>query len=956
MYHYLQYRPDKKEAWHLVDEKDVEGLDTPPAFLSVLKVDRDVEAVEYAGEDPLDHVKYRGPMYFDLDCADDIDAVLEASRTLLDKLVKQLGIDPEYIQCWLSGGKGVHFVIPEQLFGVKRPTKHLPIIYHELAKQVQVEYLDMGVYSGGKGRLWRCANIARPGKGTFKVGVTTEELRSMDAEGYSVLVAHPRPDLPVSMPPDNLVVPKAETAFKMAKRNADKRIRALKNAKTVPTEELRKLPETPGCIKKLITQGDCGDSNWNQAAMQVSAWIAARYEKSEESEYLADVVEPFVENVESSTRPTEKERRKEMRSQVSRAFSGRTKFAVGPLIKTIGEPCHECPLCRGDISFEQTAPGGEGEEPYDPHNRVKATRAGYLLVSDNGARNLTSFTFWPHTEIRRMVESVDGDYEEGPREAYIGTLVDDNGTKFEGVTIAEESWSSRSAMAKEIAGHGSAMLFCTDVELQRIYRSTLRFTVEASEEGTESMTETPVCGVLLESRGKTSMVHYIEHGASITPSGTAKGTIQSRFRYNGSRSLSPNLIDEDFPYVDDERLERALKSLCKVNEADSVAKIMGWFAACHLREHIHRVMPQFPLLNLWGNASAGKTMTAMLFAHLNGMDYQDSAEAVNMETTRIYPLKKFVSSSTTVPRMVEEVNEAGMKNRSAYMEIMGIFKAAWNRSTIQRGTPGKNGIRTEVDRVSSPIVFVSEQRPNRPAVRNRTIEVMLTAASREKEGRSKAFHEAYRYRHDLYRAAKAMLQYALNLSVDDVRDLIAEQEDLVPARMDERPSWSFRVSLAGLEFMKRALKRCDVDIEEDIDELRQALVESLKDNYVQIERDKRTSEVDRVLMSLDEMAGEPDDKQCGLRADEHYQRVGRWLKIDIRKVMSRYRRYCRSVSDTAIITDPSQMAELLEGEVYFDRLQQHEDNPAVELHVVDIEKMDDKGLRLVNFQEDGAVA
>lgn len=952
MFHYLQYRPDKKERWHLVAEDKLESLETPPAFLSVLKVDRCVEAVEEAGEDPLDHVRYKGPMYFDLDNGDDIEAVLESSRQLLDKLIKQFGIDPDYIQCWLSGGKGVHFIVPEQLFGVKRATKALPIIYHELAKQVAVDNLDLGVYSGGKGRLWRCANIARPGKGTFKVPVTLDELENMTAEDYEVLVAAPRPFEEPTLPPANLVIPRAQTAMKLAKRNADKRIKALKNAKTVPTEELRKLAETPGCITKLITEGDCSASNWNQASMQVAAWISARYEKSEEATYTAEVIDPFIANVESASRPSEKERRKELRNQIHRAFAGRTKFAVGPLIKTIGEPCHECPLCRGDMEFDQPAEGTSEEEPFDPANRIKASHKGYLLVSDNSARNLTSFTFWPEAEIRVMTETPDGEYLEGPREAMIGTLIDDRGTRFEDVTIREESWSSRTALGKEVSGRGTSMVFCTDVELQRIYHSILHFADQAREEGIESMTETPICGIYLERRGRTTLTHYIEHGASIMPSGSLQGTLQSRFRYNGAKGLSPKLIDADFPYHDDEDLETALKALCKVNEPPSVAKVMGWFAACHMREHIHEVMPQFPLLNVWGNASAGKTMTCLLFAHLNGMDYQREAEPVNMETTRAYPLKKFVSSSTTVPRLVEEVNEAGMKNRGAYMEVMGLFKAAWNRSTIQRGTPGKHGIRTEVDRVSSPIVFVSEQRPNRPAVRNRTIEVMLTAAAREKAGRSEAFQTAYQRRYDLHRAAKAMLQYALNLTVEQVADLLAAQDHLVPDTMDERPRWSFKVALAGLEFMKQALYRCEVDLRDELETLRQALSKNLFENYLEIERDKRTSEVDRVLMSLDQMAAEPEDRQCGLRSGEHYQRVGNWLKLDVQRLMTRYRRYCKSVGDPAIIADPGQLDELLKGEVYFDRMQPHEDNPAIHLHVIDLKKLEAKGVRMVNFEDE----
>ena len=79
MYHYLQYRPDKKESWRFVSAKQLETTTKPPAYISVLQVDQEVGALEDAGEDTLDLVKYKGPMYFDLDSNDDIDAVLDSS-------------------------------------------------------------------------------------------------------------------------------------------------------------------------------------------------------------------------------------------------------------------------------------------------------------------------------------------------------------------------------------------------------------------------------------------------------------------------------------------------------------------------------------------------------------------------------------------------------------------------------------------------------------------------------------------------------------------------------------------------------------------------------------------------------------------------------------------------------------------------------------------------------------
>lgn len=948
MYQYLQFRPDKKESWHLYDQGEVSKLGKRPAFLSVLAVDQDVDTVEEAGEDPLDVVKYRGPMYFDLDNSDDLDAVLESARELISKL-EDLGIDEDYIHCWLSGGKGLHITVPETLFGLKRATKQLPLIYKEIAKELEVDNLDMSVYSGGKGRLWRCEHVARPGTGTYKVGVGLDEIQDMDSQMYESLVANDRAPMPRAQPPSNLQASQAVTLYKKARQAASRAVKAMQTATVIPKEDLRKLTEMPGCIEKLITQGDCPESNWNQAAMQVGAWIATRYERKESGEYEKDVIDPFVTNVKSSSRPSEKERRKHVRDQVSRAFSGRTKFIMGPLIRTLGEPCGECALCRGDINFDDATKTEEekAEEPYHPSTRIKATKQGYVHVTEKAPRELTTFTFWPHTEIYDLeMNEVEGTYTESQRRGMVGTVIGHQGEETKNVHIPEDKWTSNRDMAKHLIGIEGATTTATDSDLSRIYLAVLAMSKDNLPEGERKiMTQTRICGVFLEKKGRRMVPHYIEAGSSIMPT-SDMGSIESRFRYSGAKNQSPSLIDEDFPYVDDTELEETLHNLFRINDPASVAKMIGWFAACHMREHIHHEIPQFPLLNIWGNASAGKTMSALLLAHLNGMDYQTTAEPLNMENATLFPLLKFLTTSTTVPRLVEEVNES-MMHRGNYSRCMGLFKAAWNRSTAPRGKTGPDGGNVDNNRVSSPIVYVSEQRTTKPAMRNRTIEVMLTAEGRETGDRDKHFEQAYAKRHSLYRAAKAMLQHSLTLSTEEAHERVKAESSRVP-KMDARPQFSFQVALAGLEFMCDSLDRCGIDVREDTDMLKDALSADLQDNRKKNETEKRTSEVDRVLQSWDQMAADPMES-TGLKAEDHYVKVGNKLKLDIKLSMTRYRRWCRSVGDPPAISDAGQLADLLEGETYFERIEEREDKPGAPLHVINLDKMKERGHNLFNF-------
>lgn len=47
MYYFLQFRPDKKEAWRLYTEEQLQSSDLPgpPAFQTVLMVDQNPEEV-----------------------------------------------------------------------------------------------------------------------------------------------------------------------------------------------------------------------------------------------------------------------------------------------------------------------------------------------------------------------------------------------------------------------------------------------------------------------------------------------------------------------------------------------------------------------------------------------------------------------------------------------------------------------------------------------------------------------------------------------------------------------------------------------------------------------------------------------------------------------------------------------------------------------------------------------
>lgn len=957
MNYFLQFKPDKKEPWRMYTEEQLQKADLPgrPAFKTVLMVDQNPEEVAEKGLNPVETVHYLGPMYFDFDDADDIDRVLADVNAVLDYLMNKLGIPEEFIACWLSGGKGVHITIPGQVFGVKKPTKFLPMIYREIMltvlKGAGLESpcsLDESVYSCGRGRMWRCEGVARPGSGTYKVGTTITELADMNSEEYHSIVASSRPPLMVKEPEKNVSFAKAEQLLKAAKVAATRKVRAMSEACVVPREAMRQWEGIPGCIEKLITDGDNGNSNWNQAAMQLAAYISARYEKSEEAEYMQDLVNPFLDNVESSSRPDRLERLKHVQGQLNRTFGGSIKFAPGALIATIGTPCRQCPICRSDVASGDTSQADVGN--FNSAVRIRWDPSGYYLVGEDNSRQLTNFTFWPSMEVFELEQYTNDSgqtvWRNSERKELYGRLIVDGSDVVSDIGIKEGAWSSKRDLIREIKGRDAAV-YGGDGEIQKILVALLKFARDKAEDKElDKMVNANICGVVLDRKDKATVAHYVEAGNAITSKGG-----RSPYRFNGSASQSPALINASNPLPDDKELEDAMRALCNVNEPVQVAQMLGWFVACHFRQHIQFDEPQFPLLNIFGNAGAGKSCLAMLMGNINGIDYT-KAELQNVEIGTLFPLTKYVSSSTTVPRLIEEVNPVQLGN-NRYGQILGILKAAWSHAPIQRGKIGPDReLTVSEDRVSSPLVYTSEQSAVAPALRSRSIEVRLQAKSLQNKHYRDSYKIAVKNRSALFRMARALVTVALGTSPSQIKAIMESKADLITPEMADRPRWSTQCVLTGLHMLIHTMNEFEVGGVEEVKRLEAELITYLGGRVNEVEMGKSASEVDRVLSSLNIMADDTFDERSRLFAGKHYWRQGDSVYLVLQSCLPRYHAYSKGIGEVPVIRQFHQLSQLLEGEVYYERTEPHPENPEVQVYVVNAKKLAEKGTTMNNFRRE----
>jgi hypothetical protein len=191
---FMYYQRQAESKWVLADAADRSARSTEAELCTFLDLNTDLEHPREA-----QGLKYRGPMVFDLDDEAPADCI-KPLHELLGKL-KANGVNLNAVSLYCSGGKGFHVVVPAAMFtgAMEAGYTDLPRIYREMAHSLYVSTLDLRIYSGGKGRMWRNPNIKRA-NGCYKVQITAAEAYAMSEGLYLELIQKPRPPIAIEPP------------------------------------------------------------------------------------------------------------------------------------------------------------------------------------------------------------------------------------------------------------------------------------------------------------------------------------------------------------------------------------------------------------------------------------------------------------------------------------------------------------------------------------------------------------------------------------------------------------------------------------------------------------------------------------------------------------------------------------------------------------------------------------
>lgn len=929
-FYYVQFRRDKKEAWKLVDEND--QLDHPPAFKTVLSLSGDPSAYAAEGIAAEDVIKYFGPMYFDLDGEGEIDEVLEAARGIVKSLTTEHNIPAEAIQAFLSGKKGVHLLVHPGVFGVTKARLLLPLVWKRFALKFDSKFVDRSVYSMGKGRIWRCCNIKRPDSGTYKVQIPLSELAEMTASAYAEAVKTTRPETAFAevVQPIPALVAFVDAATAAARKEIKDRKRALDS---VTVNDLRSVPGIPGCIEMLITQGDCPDSNWNQAAMQLAGYIAGRYHRDEEAEEYGELVEKFLENITSSSRPAKADREKELQAQLDRAFSGATKFSAGGIIRALGSSCGHCVICSRKSALAKA----EGEPAdghfYDEATSIRVTPDGIFMVGKDSSKlilNCGMQQTLSYVEFKKHEEWVVSG-------AYILSGGEIESTRT--VEIDEEAFNDRRRFCQVFSGSG-AVFEGNESELQKLYR-----TISRLRKGIEKMIRTTRAGILFRETEDGIFPSLVTRDEAYR-----KGQVPSEYVYSGPLAFAPTFANvPDFSTQDEVAdMVTTLRAVFEMNEPGLMIPAIGWTMACHLKTHLTHADRSFPMLNLCGTSHTGKSSTAFLLLALNAFPYR-KAPVWNAEVDTIYPLEEMVTTSTTFIRTIEEANETNAKRN--WPKLVGILKGSWDEAGIMKGAIKGRTTVTETRANSAPIMYLSEQAFPIQSIRTRSIECLFSSKSIEDPVYGAAHALAVAGTRRLEMLAKVLANTALNLTMTQVNEWRKRATDLLPSDFMGRTRTSYEVVLVGLLFLAYVVQFYDKEmaayVNDRIDDYARELEKGKDDTLAE----KRISAIAEMLMSLDQMAMEHENQQHGLKPGLHYWATPTAVYLDARSVFPRYQRYMKGVGREAQIHSYVQMMKLLRGEAYYKGTIRSPENPSTQLIHLDVSGMAVRGVEFPHFLE-----
>lgn len=691
LYKYYQVEGGE-EAWTVIQANA--SLDViRPAFVTVLSLDTIIP--EAPDKELLDSVKYLGPMYFDLD-AEDVDYSINGAKLLILKLA-ELGLQPTDMEIYLSGKRGVHILIPPEVFMERvQPTARLPAIYKEIAFKLGTETVDYKVYTGRRGRMLRTCYRVRD-NARYRVPITFAELGELDAAGYDVLTSAPRsvdPATPNFRPKFALVYDECAQKVSKVKRTR-KQINPAQLKKDMPT------------IQKVLDGDVVPGIGFNKIAIQVALY--AREVGWSEKDLVEKAERLLLTHESDGTRyNTPGKRAQELQRMLSYVDDNPAYDYDLSGIKSL------LPRTSEQIPTEDSDARPEGYSEVFLQG-VEARHNCYVVVTEKGELPISNFVL---DVCEKLVSVTD--------EVLVCLKVKMRGRNVK-LTIFPNTCTSSSSLHNTVAAFGGSFTG-SDTQARAIWQIMLR--------------ESKSGHYLVDSEGVNlvSFPHHYDKGIAdrkwliwadrtgvILPP-ELQGRVEVMFqgfpeeagRFQTDLAMAPSMAD--FMKFESNRnnMLRCISAYLECNTDETLAKALGWMVAANWRPVFQDCYGRFPLLHVFGPAGLGKTDN--IIALLQMFYYKQEVFTTSPSST-YFGLVEAIAGSSSIPVFCDEWKPHTMQKDKAE-QFRALFRDTFNARTTMRGGGNRSSQHFAAMlklSLTAPLIYASEAPETETALVERSI-------------------------------------------------------------------------------------------------------------------------------------------------------------------------------------------------------------------------------------------
>lgn len=906
---YFFYMTKPKSTWEvaLASERQRITKSGKACFVTALDVDN-AFTEDLTAEESL-NCRYSGDMYFDFDGA--LDEVLPQVKMFLTKL-KAKDVDLDSLKLYLTGGRGVHIEIPMPVFmGVvpKNGVVGLPHIYKECANELYVDTLDLKIFSSGRGRQWRVCNVDRGG-GKFKVPVMADEMMAMTVEEYDRLCSSPRNEPPRSTPMLN-----AEMAlmYTIAKDKVEKALQK-KKARKVVADPLKKFngewPETLLLI--LNGLGLNPDVGWSSIALQLAITACALGKKEDE---LIQAADPLINSHtgDSDKYNTPAARRSDLRRRYRHAFNSVTyEFSPGGILSLLSpelrsnsdlrsgdewqpdepkkpkaavtpatEDTPESPAATPTETAEET-PEEEEIEEEDETAPVRISKHGIFVRAEDGYKRASQVGLGRVTLLRKLDNSNIG------YEVEVFKSGHSQGTHLLGM----DKFASRASF-QTWTMNWSASMAASDIQTSRI-ADLLGNRVDKNKDITYVVTREGI-DLVVPPGAKSDEDFEIVWASPDQVTGSKGGHYRFRPAMADESQFKSDLMSAPLLTTEDEKL---VDCLLNMNSTQNMAKLLGWFSAAFMCQLFRRFYSkQFPSLQVFGQAGAGKSKSVGVCSHLHYF-MRDPKVFQSVGQTQ-FPILAAVSSSASQVVLFEELKSREM-NKGTRDFLLNILRCNYDATDIARGAISRD--KASRDTVvnnygnSGPVAFVGEALESQSAMLERCILVSLSKDDRY--GKSEHFHYVEEHCTGLGKLGKAMALSVMATEVSSFRGQFKEVFQRVKMEAGElgedkeRPVFNIAVTVMGLDLLRKTLHAVFGErFDERLDELRDSMLNHVIENIP-----NNMSEASRVLDVIASLTRSFDEQyRIAPGVDYTISADGKTVDLKLRTAYTKYVRWQRSL-------------------------------------------------------------